>query len=113
MDSTMKSISSPRSRRAGLLKHQLQLIKRLDCDRYEISPIEEPLSFEKGLFIFIRACQLLTQKMEGVIMVGLAGPSGAGKTVFSEKLVGFMPGIAIICMDNYNDSSRVIDGNFD
>lgn len=109
----MKSLSSPRSRRAGLLKHQLQLVKRRDCDRYEILPIEEPLSFEKGLFIFIRACQLLTQKMEGVIMVGLAGPSGAGKTVFSEKLVGFMPGIAIVSMDNYNDSSRVIDGNFD
>lgn len=109
----MKSISSPRSRRAGLLKHQLQLVKRRDCDRYEILPIEEPLSFEKGLFIFIRACQLLTQKMEGVIMVGLAGPSGAGKTVFSEKLVGFMPGITILSMDNYNDSSRVIDGNYD
>ncbi|KAI5073488.1 hypothetical protein GOP47_0011501 [Adiantum capillus-veneris] len=113
MDSTMKSVSSPRSRRAGLLKHQLHLVKRRDCDRYEISPIEEPLSFEKGLFIFIRACQLLTQKMEGVIMVGLAGPSGAGKTVFSEKLVGFMPGISIVSMDNYNDSSRVIDGNYD
>eukprot|EP00250_Pteridium_aquilinum_P020162 c24728_g1_i4 orf=666-2147(+) len=113
MDNTMKSISSPRSRRAGLLKHQLQLVKRRDCDRFEILPIEDPLSFEKGLFIFIRACQLLTQKMEGVIMVGLAGPSGAGKTVFSEKLVGFMPGITIVSMDNYNDSSRVIDGNFD
>jgi uridine kinase len=72
--------------------------------------------------------------------VGLAGPSGSGKTVFSEKVRAFMPGAlprrpaaaaalsrepaarrlterragcAILSMDNYNDASRVIDGNFD
>lgn len=113
MDGTLKSAMPTNSRRSGLLKHQLRLVKRKDCASYEILPIAEPLSFEKGLFIFIRACQLLAQKMEGVILVGLAGPSGAGKTVFTEKLVGFMPGIATISMDNYNDSTRVIDGNYD
>ncbi|EFJ05331.1 hypothetical protein SELMODRAFT_449187 [Selaginella moellendorffii] len=52
--------------------------------------------------------------MEGVtIVVGVAGPSGAGKTVFTDKVASFLPGIAIICMDNYNDSSLVIDGNYD
>ncbi|KAJ8460920.1 hypothetical protein OPV22_033846 [Ensete ventricosum] len=65
------------------------LVKRKDSGRYEIVPIQEPLSFEK------------------------AGPSGAGKTVFTEKVLNFMPNIAIISMDNYNDSSRIIDGNFD
>jgi hypothetical protein len=45
--------------------------------------------------------------------VGLAGPSGAGKTVFSEKISNFMPGCAVISMDNYNDASRLVDGNFD
>lgn len=54
-----------------------------------------------------------TQENEGVILVGLAGPSGAGKTVFSEKVVSFMPGISLISMDNYNVASRVIDSNFD
>ncbi|CAH8334710.1 unnamed protein product [Eruca vesicaria subsp. sativa] len=103
---------SPR-RRHGLLRDQVQLIKRKDSGRYEIVPIEDPLSFEKGFYAVIRACQLLAQKNDGLILVGLAGPSGAGKTVFTEKILNFMPSIAIINMDNYNDGSRVIDGNFD
>ncbi|KAI8023608.1 Inorganic pyrophosphatase TTM2 [Camellia lanceoleosa] len=100
-------------RKPGLLKDQVRLVKRKDIDRYEIVPIQYPLSFEKGFFIVIRACQLLAQKNDGLILVGLAGPSGAGKTVFTEKILNFMPSIGVISMDNYNDSSRIIDGNFD
>ncbi|WCJ35736.1 Phosphoribulokinase / Uridine kinase family [Euphorbia peplus] len=48
-----------------------------------------------------------------MILVGLAGPSGAGKTVFTEKVLNFMPSVAVISLDNYNDSSRIVDGNFD
>jgi len=109
---TVPNMESPR-RRSGLLRDQVQLVKRKDSDRYEIVPIQNPLSFEKGFFIVIRACQLLAQENEGIIIVGVAGPSGAGKTVFTDKLLNFMPSIAVITMDNYNDSSRVIDGNFD
>ncbi|KAH0938466.1 LOW QUALITY PROTEIN: hypothetical protein HID58_005927, partial [Brassica napus] len=83
----------------GLLRDQVQLIKRKDSGRYEI-----------GFYAVIRACQLLAQKNDGLILVGLAGPSGAGKTVFTEKILNFMPSIAIINMDNYNDGTRVIDG---
>ncbi|CAK9316806.1 unnamed protein product [Citrullus colocynthis] len=105
--------SESHQKRAGLLKDQVRLVKRKDSDRYEIVSIQDPLSFEKGFFIVIRACQLLAQKNDGIILVGLAGPSGAGKTVFTEKIMNFMPSIAIISMDDYNDASRIVDGNFD
>lgn len=107
---TVSGVDSPRGR---LLRDQVQVVKKKDSDRYEIVPIQDSLSFEKGFFIFIRACQLLAQKNNGIILVGVAGPSGAGKTVFTEKVLNFMPSIAVITMDNYNDSSRIIDGNFD
>ncbi|EEC73863.1 hypothetical protein OsI_08637 [Oryza sativa Indica Group] len=103
---------SPR-RRNGLLRDQVQLVKRKDTNRYEIVRFPDPLSFEKGFFVMIRACQLLVQHNEGMIFVGVAGPSGAGKTVFTEKVLNFMPGVAVISMDNYNDASRIVDGNFD
>lgn len=109
---TNSGAESPRPR-SGLLRDQVQLVKRKDADRYEIAPIPDVLSFEKGFFIVIRACQLLAQKNDGIVLVGVAGPSGAGKTVFTEKVLNFMPSIAVITMDNYNDASRIIDGNFD
>ncbi|XP_051116866.1 inorganic pyrophosphatase TTM1-like isoform X2 [Andrographis paniculata] len=111
-DTVPSSIDSPR-RRSGLLRDQIQLVKKRDSDRYEIAPIPDSLSFEKGFFVVVRACQLLAQKNEGMVLVGVAGPSGAGKTVFTEKILNFMPSVAIINMDNYNDGSRIVDGNFD
>ncbi|XP_044492118.1 inorganic pyrophosphatase TTM2-like isoform X2 [Mangifera indica] len=100
-------------KKPGLLKDQVRLVKKKDSNRHEIVPIPDLLSFEKGFFIVIHACQLLTQKNDGIILVGLAGPSGAGKTVFTEKILNFMPSIAVISMDNYNDASRLVDRNFD
>lgn len=100
-------------KRPGLLKDQIRLVKRKDSKRYEIVSIQDPLSFEKGFFIVIRACQSLAKKNDGIILVGVAGPSGAGKTVFTEKILNFMPSVAVISMDNYNDSSRIVDGNYD
>ncbi|KAK8667953.1 hypothetical protein V6N13_105426 [Hibiscus sabdariffa] len=102
-----------RHKGAGLLKDQVRLVKRKDCDLHEIVSIKEPLSFEKGFFVVICACQLLAQKNDGIILVGLAGPSGAGKTVFTEKILNFMPSIATISMDNYNKASKIVDGNYD
>nr|ACF22692.1 uridine kinase [Brachypodium distachyon] len=107
------SMSESPRKRNGLLRDQVQLVKRKDAGRYEIVPFPEPLSFEKGFFVMIRAIQLLVQHNEGIIFVGVAGPSGAGKTVFTEKVLNFMPSVAVISMDNYNDASRIVDGNFD
>ncbi|KAM3318898.1 inorganic pyrophosphatase TTM1 isoform X1 [Capsicum chacoense] len=109
---TLSNADSPR-RRSGLLRDQVQLVKRSNSARYEIVPIQDQLSVEKGFFAVIRACQLLVQKNEGIVLVGVAGPSGAGKTVFTEKIRNVMPSIAIINMDNYNEPSRIVDGNFD
>ncbi|KAF8088752.1 hypothetical protein N665_0530s0008 [Sinapis alba] len=99
--------------RHGLLKIHIQLVKRRDSVRYEIVPIQDRLSFEKGFSAVIHACKLLSQKNDGIILVGVAGPSGAGKTVFTEKILNFLPSVAVISMDNYNDASRIVDGNFD
>lgn len=42
-----------------------------------------------------------------------SGPSGSGKTAFSAKIKDFLPGVTVLSLDNYNDASRLIDGNFD
>nr|POE56945.1 uridine-cytidine kinase c [Quercus suber] len=94
LDPSSGAVSSQRC--SGLLRDQVQLVKRKDSDRYEIIPIQDQPSFEKGFFIVIRACQLLAQKNDGIILVGVAGPSGAGKTVFTDKVLNFMPSIAVI-----------------
>eukprot|EP00201_Polytomella_parva_P012063 CAMPEP_0175063392 /NCGR_PEP_ID=MMETSP0052_2-20121109/14730_1 /TAXON_ID=51329 ORGANISM="Polytomella parva, Strain SAG 63-3" /NCGR_SAMPLE_ID=MMETSP0052_2 /ASSEMBLY_ACC=CAM_ASM_000194 /LENGTH=352 /DNA_ID=CAMNT_0016329583 /DNA_START=160 /DNA_END=1215 /DNA_ORIENTATION=+ len=81
--------------------------------RYTIKPIDEPFTFDKGFYVFIRALQQLKNNNDGAIMVGLAGPSGSGKTAFSEKVRSFDPNVAVISMDMYNDGSKVVDDNFD
>jgi uridine kinase len=112
MDRNDSMADSPR-RRHNLLRDKVQLRRRKDRNRFEIVPFSDPLSFEKGFFVVIRACQLLAQHNEGILFVGVAGPSGAGKTVFTEKVVNLTPDVAVISMDNYNDATRIIDGNFD
>lgn len=99
-----------------LLKDQLEVIKVQSPNgraRYTIKPLASELSFDKGIYVFIRAVQLLTTQNKDTVVVGLAGPSGSGKTAFSEKIKNFLPGCTILSMDNYNDGSKVIDGNFD
>ena len=56
--------ASPSSR---LLRDQIRTVTRTDnCGnrRVEIVPIEDELSFDKGLFMFIRAVQLLRQSYD-------------------------------------------------
>eukprot|EP00775_Hariotina_reticulata_P011482 gene11482-11626_t len=100
----------------GLLKEKLELDKVKTKDgktRVTLKPIDDELTFDKGFYVFIRALQLLRSHNDGVVLVGLGGASGSGKTAFSEKVKDFMPGIALISMDNYNDASKLVDSNFD
>lgn len=100
----------------GLLKERLELepVKLKDGrSRVTIKPIDDELTFDKGFYVFIRALQILKSANDGVVLVGLAGASGSGKTAFSEKVKTFMPGIAVMSVDMYNDASRLVDGNFD
>lgn len=109
----MERTSGPRGL---LLKEQLSTVKYVDDNgktRYKIKPVIGDLTFDKGFYMFVRAVQLLTEKISGVIIVGLAGPSGSGKTAFSAKITDFLPGVTVLSLDNYNDASRLIDGNFD
>eukprot|EP00878_Enallax_costatus_P012472 GHUV01013025.1.p1 GENE.GHUV01013025.1~~GHUV01013025.1.p1 ORF type:complete len:216 (+),score=29.41 GHUV01013025.1:259-906(+) len=106
----------PKGRNKGLLKEKLELEKVKTKDgrtRVTLKPIDDELTFDKGFYVFIRVLQLLRSHNEGVIIVGLGGASGSGKTAFSHKVKDFMPGIAIISMDMYNDASKLVDENFD
>ncbi|CAL6351198.1 unnamed protein product [Bathycoccus prasinos] len=99
-----------------LIKDQLQVVEvtRNGRTRKEIKRFETQVSFDKGFYLTIRAIQLLKQEIKGgLIVVGIAGPSGAGKTVFSKKILEFMPGIEHISMDMYNDASVLLEDNFD
>jgi hypothetical protein len=116
-----------------------------------LEPLPVELSFEKGLFVVVRAIQLLTSHQPGkararthitrahttaaltihtrasfpalfptfpppfpqVIVVGLAGPSGAGKTELSRRLRELTPTLTVISLDNFLDTSAIVDGNFD
>ena len=60
-----------------------------------------PLSFEKGLFVLVRAIQLLTSAQPGkVVVVGLGGPSGAGKSELARRLHELTP-VTVVALDNF------------
>lgn len=97
----------------GLLKEKLQLRVRADGSDYEVTPLADELQFDKGFFVVVRALQLLLSAIpDRPIVIGLGGPSGAGKTEMSTRLQNFMP-MAVISMDNYIDTTQLVDGNFD
>lgn len=59
-------------------------------------PISGHLTEDKGLYSVVRAIQMLKTANRGApVLVGLAGPSGAGKTEFSRRLASIIPLIHI------------------
>ena len=85
-----------------LLREQLQLRPRADgADGLELHPLPSELSFEKGLFVLVRAIQLLTSSQPGkVVVVGLGGPSGAGKSELARRLQQLTP-VTTVSLHNF------------
>ena len=100
-----------------LLKNRLRMVPRRDgSPGMELEPMAKELNFDKGFYLCVRAIQLYLKHAgtQGeIVVVGVAGPSGAGKTVLASKLATFIPGSVVLSMDNYLDSAFLIDGNFD
>jgi len=95
---------------------EIEVVPRADKeDRFTIKPLKDTLSFDKGFFLSVKAIQMLRKKIgSGVIVVGVAGPSGAGKTSLAHKIVSVLPKTCLISLDNYLDSSRqIIEENYD
>ncbi|EGC33448.1 uridine kinase [Dictyostelium purpureum] len=95
---------------------EIEVVPRVDKeDRFTIKPLKETLSFDKGFFLSVKAIQMLRKKSQGkVVVIGIAGPSGAGKTSLAQKIVSVLPKSCLISLDNYLDSSRqIIEENYD
>ncbi|GAQ80951.1 nucleoside triphosphate hydrolases superfamily protein [Klebsormidium nitens] len=69
-------------------------------DTWQLLPINKELSFDHGFLVTVKAIQLLRDKKRGVVLVGLGGPSGAGKTSLAEKLTSVLKG-TVIHLENY------------
>lgn len=75
-------------------------------------PVPHTLSFDQGFFHAVRALELLIEKNRpgAVIIVGIAGPTGAGKTTLAGKIAPLFDGV-VISLENFVHVENAIDGN--
>lgn len=80
-----------------------------------LPPCRVALPYEKGLFVVVRAVQLLREHMSGLLVVTVGGPSGSGKTSFCRRLAELLAGCSILSLSDYIDTamSELTDGNVD
>ncbi|KAJ9563682.1 hypothetical protein OSB04_008842 [Centaurea solstitialis] len=57
-------------------------------------------SFDRGYYLLVKSIQELRSKKEGVVAVGIGGPSGSGKSSLAEKVASVI-GCSVISMENY------------
>ncbi|KAF7849980.1 hypothetical protein BT93_L0052 [Corymbia citriodora subsp. variegata] len=58
------------------------------------------LSFDYGYYLLVKSIQELREKKEGLVTVGIGGPSGSGKSSLAEKVASVI-GCTVISMENY------------
>ncbi|CAA3020728.1 uncharacterized protein LOC111399081 isoform X2 [Olea europaea subsp. europaea] len=66
------------------------------------------VSFDHGYYLLVKSIQELRSKKEGIVTVGIGGPSGSGKSSLAEKVESVI-GCIVISMENYR--TGVDDGN--
>ncbi|CAN1857791.1 Uridine-cytidine kinase C, partial [Linum perenne] len=74
------------------------------------------VSFDHGYYLLVKSIQELREKKGGVVIVGIGGPSGSGKSSLAEKVASVI-GCTVISMENYrngvDDSNDVDSIDFD
>eukprot|EP01132_Coremiostelium_polycephalum_P001148 gene1148-1455_t len=84
-----------------------------DSKQYEVKPVPYTLSFDQGFFHAIRAIELLAEKdPQRVVIVGIAGPVGAGKTTLAQKISSLVNAV-IIDLQDFVKIQNVKDNNYD
>ncbi|XP_048135223.1 uncharacterized protein LOC115740036 isoform X2 [Rhodamnia argentea] len=58
------------------------------------------VSFDHGYYLLVKSIQELREKKEGLVTVGIGGPSGSGKSSLAEKVASVI-GCTVISMENY------------
>ncbi|XP_031111622.1 uncharacterized protein LOC116015635 isoform X1 [Ipomoea triloba] len=66
------------------------------------------VSFDHGYYLLVKSIQELRSKKDGLVMVGIGGPSGSGKSSLAEKVASVI-GCAVISMENYR--TGIDEGN--
>ncbi|RVW17066.1 Uridine-cytidine kinase C [Vitis vinifera] len=66
------------------------------------------VSFDHGYYLLVKSIQELREKKDGLVTVGIGGPSGSGKSSLAEKVASVI-GCTVVSMENYRDG--VDDGN--
>ena len=83
----------------------------------ELVPITRELTFDQGLLLAVRGVQKLREHRAhmnngGLIIVGIGGPSGSGKSRLAQKMSELL-NCEILDMENYYIQSKIYADNFD
>jgi uridine kinase/adenylate cyclase class IV len=84
----------------------------------ELVPITKELSFDQGLLLAVRGVQKLrehrinTGLSRRLVIVGIGGPSGSGKSRLAGKMAELL-NCEILEMEDYYIPSKICDDNFD